>query len=403
MFMKRWVTGITVMGLISTLGITVALAAADGIVPLDAGIPVSGISLNYSSLILCTGDTVTLSATVSPADATDQTVIWSVDNESSENEAIATVTDGVVTAANLGTVNIRATTQDGNFQAVCSITIKADKIASTKYQAGGGLLSGIAKYTKAETFKSNLYNAPADIRIYKADGAELTSGNVGTGMAVALMVEGAERDRLGIVVNGDTTGDGNITIADYTLTRLNILGLKALEGSYRAAADLNGDGNVTIADYTLMRLDILSLKPINGSAPDLPGVSDPRIRSFLDVALAQQGKPYVWSDEGPDSFDCSGYIYYCLRQVGYSVGRTTADSYSRRSSWQYVSRDALQPGDLMFYYSDNPNDGDHIGHTGIYLGNGYHIHASSDYGFIVISRVEGWYDRMLSHGRRVFS
>jgi cell wall-associated NlpC family hydrolase len=56
----------------------------------------------------------------------------------------------------------------------------------------------------------------------------------------------------------------------------------------------------------------------------------------------------------------------------------------------------------MFYFSDESNDGDHIGHIGIYLGNGYHIHASSSYGYVVICRVEGWYDTMLSHGRRVF-
>ncbi len=55
----------------------------------------------------------------------------------------------------------------------------------------------------------------------------------------------------------------------------------------------------------------------------------------------------------------------------------------------------------MFYISDdNP---DRIGHVGIYLGNGYHIHASSSYGYVVICQVDGWYDEMLSHGRRVYN
>jgi cell wall-associated NlpC family hydrolase len=57
----------------------------------------------------------------------------------------------------------------------------------------------------------------------------------------------------------------------------------------------------------------------------------------------------------------------------------------------------------MFYFSDNPDDGNHIGHIGIYLGNGYHVHASSDNGRIVISRIVGWYDQMLSHGRRAYN
>ena len=53
----------------------------------------------------------------------------------------------------------------------------------------------------------------------------------------------------------------------------------------------------------------------------------------------------------------------------------------------------------MFYFDDDMAT---IGHVGVYLGNGYHIHASSDYGCVIICRVEGWYDRRLSHGRRVF-
>jgi cell wall-associated NlpC family hydrolase len=132
-------------------------------------------------------------------------------------------------------------------------------------------------------------------------------------------------------------------------------------------------------------------------------VTDPRIKSFLDIALDQLGKPYVWGAEGPNSFDCSGFVYYCLKKSGYDdLDRWTADMYSRDKKWTYVDKDDLQPGDLMFYYSDNKDDGDHIGHIGIYLGNGYHIHASSDYGCIIISGVDGWYKKALSHGRRVF-
>jgi len=72
-----------------------------------------------------------------------------------------------------------------------------------------------------------------------------------------------ETDRLTIIVKGDANGDGAISISDYTLARLHILGLKTLDSVYRSAADVNGDGNVTISDYTLMRLDILGLKTIS--------------------------------------------------------------------------------------------------------------------------------------------
>ena len=243
--------------------------------------------------------------------------------------------------------------------------------------------------------------------MYKADGAELVSGTVGTGMTAVLTFGGTERDRLTVIVDGDTNGDGLISISDYTLTRYAILTLKPLEGAYRLAGDVNGDGNVSISDYTLIRYDILGLKAINDykpALPDLPEVSDPRIRLFLDIAIAQLDDPYVGGEEGPDAFDCSGFVYYCLKEAGYTgtLWRSTANSYSRWSSWQYVDKNALQPGDLMFFFSDEPSDGDHIGHVGIYLGDGYLIHASSSNGRIIISRVRGWYSDMLSHGRRVF-
>jgi hypothetical protein len=356
---------------------------------------VASVALDKTSLEMCEGDTAQLSALVSPADATDKTITWA----SSDNE-IATVVDGLVTVLQVGTVDITATAQDGSLKAACTVNIKPDKLSSPKYMAQNGLLTGVAKFTVMPIFKANLNNAKADLHIYKADGTEITGGIIGTGTVVKLFVGGKERDALTVIVNGDADGDGGITVSDYTLARLNILGLKPLEGNLRYGADVDGDGAITIKDYTLIRLDILNMKLISTAPPDLPEVSDPRIRKFLDIALSLQGKPYIWGAEGPDSFDCSGFIYYCLNQAGYPVGRTTANTYSGKAEWQYIDRNALQPGDLMFYWSDSKPG--IIGHVGIYLGNGYHIHASSDYGFIVICRVEGWYDRMLSHGRRVF-
>jgi uncharacterized protein YjdB len=357
--------------------------------------PVNKIELSHTSLLLCDGETIKLSAAVFPENASDKTVTWST-----SDDQIATVADGEVKIYSVG--NVRITASSGGCQAICDITVKPGKISSSKYNAlESGLLTGVSKLTVLPNFKASLNNDSADIKVYKPDGSELTGGIVGTGAIVKLFVDGKERDSLGVVVSGDADGDGSISIFDYTYARLDILGIKPIDGIYRFGADVDNDGKITIYDYTLMRFDILGLKPISTPMPELPDVTNPQIRRFLDVALSLQGKPYAWSEEGPDSFDCSGYVYYCLNQAGYSVGRSTANTYSINEKWQYVDRNALQPGDLMFYWSDSKPG--YIGHVGIYLGNGYHIHASSDYGYVVICRVEGWYDRMLSHGRRVFN
>jgi hypothetical protein len=359
-------------------------------------IPVNSVTLSSKPAFMGIGETATLTAAVAPDDAANKDLVWVSDNLS-----VATVSNGTVTAVALGKANI--TVSSASNPAVIDtfqVTVKSYAIESTKYpiDRAHGIIKGVPKATTSDNFLSNLRSESSDLSIYDAAGNLCAQTALKTGMTVRLNVGGTQRDTLKIAVSGDGNGDGSITVSDYTLTRLDILGLKGLDDISKAACDINGDGKVSISDYTTLRLDILGLKAIS-PLPDLPAVSDPRIRAFLDVALMQQGKPYIWSNEGPDSFDCSGYIYYCLRKIGYSVGRSTASTYSGKADWLYIPRDQLQPGDLMFYFDDDMAT---IGHIGIYLGNGYHVHASSSYGCVIICRVEDWYDNRLSHGRRVF-
>ncbi len=85
----------------------------------------------------------------------------------------------------------------------------------------------------------------------------------------------------------------------------------------------------------------------------------------VDTALAQQGKPYVWAAEGPGSYDCSGLTAYAFRAAGISLPHS---SRLQSQMGQAVSRDQLQPGDLVFFYSP-------VSHVGIYIGNGQMVHA----------------------------
>jgi cell wall-associated NlpC family hydrolase len=70
------------------------------------------------------------------------------------------------------------------------------------------------------------------------------------------------------------------------------------------------------------------------------------VGKMLRVALAQQGKPYVYSAVGPDSFDCSGLVIYSWRQAGYRVTvRTAAQMWNLSTP---VPRGSEKPGDLLF-------------------------------------------------------
>ncbi|MDZ5129342.1 C40 family peptidase [Clostridium perfringens] len=86
------------------------------------------------------------------------------------------------------------------------------------------------------------------------------------------------------------------------------------------------------------------------------------------VSYAYQfiGRPYVFGATGPDSFDCSGFTSYVYRNaVGREITRTT---YSQINQGRPVSRDQLQPGDLVFTNG--------VEHVGIYVGGGQMIHAA---------------------------
>lgn len=359
-------------------------------------IPAMDVALNAEAFDMCPGDTATLSAVVSPEGAVNQNVTW----QTSE-PAVAGVENGVITALSAGQAVITVTAEDGGWTDTCVVDVKSGTLTSDVYTVDGKLIY-VAPLTAEERLRENLSNNTDDVSIWDTDSGEVSGKNLVTGMTVKLTVGGIERDARTVVVKGDLNGDGLVSIRDYTLLNLHLQGLKTLDTIYAIAADYDGDLRLSDADAEGMRLAFSGVDSSGEGLSALPDVADPQLQAFLDTALAQLGKPYVWGAEGPNGFDCSGFVYYCLRQAGYDVDRATADMYSRFKKWKYVDKDDLQPGDLMFYYSDDKGDGDHIGHIGIYIGNGYHIHASSDYGCIIICGVQGWYKSALAFGRRVF-
>ena len=107
-------------------------------------------------------------------------------------------------------------------------------------------------------------------------------------------------------------------------------------------------------------------------------------------------------DRGPDSFDCSGLVWYCLKQADVYTRRTNAAGYSTNSSWKKITdMDDLKKGDLIFFKSDSS---DRVSHVGIYVGSGTMIDASSSEGKVVKRSCRGsWSKRNFVCGRRPIS
>ena len=125
-----------------------------------------------------------------------------------------------------------------------------------------------------------------------------------------------------------------------------------------------------------------------------------KLEYVIYCAQNQLGKPYVYGATGMSSFDCSGLTYYAFRQISITLPRT-AQSQGYDSDFQQISSVSnLERGDLVFF--NTVSDSDQCDHTGIYLGDGWFIHASSGQDRVVVSTLaSGYYNRVFSWGRRV--
>ena len=104
---------------------------------------------------------------------------------------------------------------------------------------------------------------------------------------------------------------------------------------------------------------------------------------IIKVAKSKLGCPYVSGAAGPNAFDCSGFVAYCMHRVGIKLTRGSAASYYKAGYNVGRNMKKAQKGDIILYYR-----GGGIGHCAIYIGNGNVIHATC-HGGIRITKYYG--------------
>ena len=115
--------------------------------------------------------------------------------------------------------------------------------------------------------------------------------------------------------------------------------------------------------------------------------------ALISIASSKIGSPYVWGSKGPNSFDCSGFVYWCLNQAGVGTSYMTSSGWRNPGRFKKVGASELQEGDIVVVR----------GHVGIYAGGGSVIDASSSNGRVVHRSFSGWWSKNFITAWRIFS
>ena len=216
-----WSSGNTSVATVSSTGVVTAKAAGTTTITVttkDGGktatcnvtvvIPVTGVSLDQMSLTMVAGDNRTLTATVSPSDATDKSVTWS-----SSNTSVATVSaTGVVTAKAGGSATITVTTNDGGKTASCSVTVSVpvtgvslNKTSLTLSEGDTQTLTATVSPTTATDKEVTWASDNETVATVTSSGA-IVAKNAGTAVITVTTHDGAKTASCAVTVKPRVTG-----------------------------------------------------------------------------------------------------------------------------------------------------------------------------------------------------
>ena len=305
----------------------------------------TAIKLSDSGIYLGVKDTYKLTARVTAPKGADTGVTWT-----SSDTGVATVSStGLVTAKATGTVTITAETSNG-LTAECAVKVFKAPTSITLSPASGSIYVGeFGQYT-----------------------VKMSSGSFASITFTSSDPSVADIDENG-VVEGISPGTVTITATAY-------------------------NGKKSTAKLTV--------KKQSGSGSGSGGSYgyDADIESVIGLAESVLGMPYKskggYKSESPDGFDCSGLVYWAYWFGANIKLKDSPSGQCNDSTYERIdSVDDLERGDVVCFHGDGSSS---CNHTGIYLGGGEFIHASSAASGVIITEIsKDYYARNFICGRRI--
>jgi cell wall-associated NlpC family hydrolase len=210
-----------------------------------------------------------------------------------------------------------------------------------------------------------------------------------------------------------------------TETVARLLGLRFNHPREQESLELQVGQPATRAEaaYSLARLLALDETELERARETLATFAVPLLTPWQQAVLRRGlrfvGSPYVFAGtserpqqllgrRAPGGFDCSGFVWRVYKIEPYAGGLGLAETLRGRTSHDMsgevprsrrISRDALEPGDILFFGARGPRSRpSEVGHMGMYVGEGWFVH-SSRFG-TTLAPLTGWYETTFAWARR---
>lgn len=254
----------------------------------------------------------------------------------------------------------------------------------------------------------------AATKLFQQINGLIVDGHIGPATRSLLMSSDAQPNALTLGMKGDTISkiQGKLKSLGYlsgkatgyygsateeavkAFQKRNKLSVDGKAGRYTIQSLFSDAAKAAASDYTPGAGSDSGSGSSSGGGSSAPVRSGGSLNAFIDAARSKLGSRYVRGGKGPSTFDCSGFVYWCLRQAGVSQGYLTSSGWRSVGSYQKVtSLSKLEKGDVIVFR----------GHVAIAMGDGTMIDASSSQGKVVHRSCLGdWSQRNFIVAWRIF-